>query len=125
MILIASSYVTSRPVSYRFARQRVRKPELRLARGRPSRHSLLDALLALCSASEEVPVLSFDGLVLELKLEGAKCLLKIDSQGTEMSVLDGFGAWLDNVPLIQLESSLRTVYEGELNVERVAQLYVR
>ena len=72
-----------------------------------------------------MPVLSFDGLVLELKLEGAKCLLKIDSQGTEMSVLDGFGAWLDNVPLIQLESSLRTVYEGELNVERVAQLYVR
>jgi FkbM family methyltransferase len=71
------------------------------------------------SATEEVPVLRFDGLVPELKLDGAKCLLKIDTQGTELSVLDGFGAWLDNVPLIQLESSFRTVYEGEPNLERV------
>ncbi len=44
---------------------------------------------------------------------GARVLLKVDTQGTERQVVEGAGAALDRISLLQLEMSIVPVYQGE------------
>lgn len=43
---------------------------------------------------------------------GDRCFLKLDVQGFERHVLDGFGSCLDHVPMVLLECSLIESYQG-------------
>lgn len=63
---------------------------------------------------QEITVRRLDGLFDELTRPDDRVYLKIDTQGYEMQVLNGALGVLDRVELIQLETSLIPVYQGEL-----------
>ncbi len=41
-----------------------------------------------------------------------RALLKVDTRGHDLAVVAGAGRWLGRVSLIQLEASLKAVYDG-------------
>jgi len=63
--------------------------------------------------TEKVSVRRLDGIAGELGLKGRNLFLKIDTQGFELKVLDGAGRFLDEIRVVQAESSLVPVYGGE------------
>ena len=59
---------------------------------------------------EEVPVKRLDGL--DLVGPEARVLLKTDTQGLDLEVIEGAAACLDRVVALQVELSVRPIYEG-------------
>jgi FkbM family methyltransferase len=60
--------------------------------------------------TEKVPVRRLDGLGLDL---AAPTMMKLDVQGFEPQVIDGAGALIDQVTVIEIELSLALLYEGQ------------
>jgi FkbM family methyltransferase len=60
----------------------------------------------------EVPVRTLDGLLDDEGWSGPIDLLKIDTQGTELRVLQGAARHLQQIRLIWTEVSFRPMYEG-------------
>ena len=64
--------------------------------------------------------------VLEADVLSAPVLLKIDVQGTELAVLEGFGDRLDDVDFVLVELSLVELYLGQqLASEIISWLFLR
>jgi FkbM family methyltransferase len=63
-------------------------------------------------ATETVPVRRLDGLGLDLT---APTMMKLDVQGFEPQVIEGAGALLDRVRVIEIELSLALLYEGQMH----------
>ena len=63
-------------------------------------------------ATREIALARFDDLC-DRKLVPCPDLLQIDVQGFEYEVLDGFGAYLDNVVAIECESHFKRLYRGQ------------
>ena len=61
----------------------------------------------------EVERKRFDNLNIDIK---KPCLLKLDTEGSEMFVLKGFGNRLKEIDVIQLEANFESNYEGQANV---------
>lgn len=62
---------------------------------------------------EKVKVRRLNDLWPELRLEGTKVLLKVDTQGYEHSVLEGASEVLDRIVALQLELSIHPIYDGQ------------
>lgn len=67
----------------------------------------------------DVEVRTLDGLVGEHLPSGTIDLLKIDTQGNELRVLDGGAAALERTRLLWIEVSFRSLYEGDATFDRV------
>lgn len=78
---------------------------------RPEMATLLDSA-AMCG-EEIVPVHRLDGLFEQFAGPGDRVLLKSDTQGWDLAVLDGAAAVLDRITLVQIELALVPVYQGE------------
>ena len=63
--------------------------------------------------SRQVPARRLDGLVDELLRPGERAYLKLDIQGYERHVLDGAGDTLGRFEALELELSVRPLYEGQ------------
>jgi hypothetical protein len=72
---------------------------------------LLDS--AAFTGALEVPMARLDGLFDRHVTDKDRAFLKIDTQGTEASVLEGAAGVLDSIHGIQLELSIVPVYQGE------------
>lgn len=64
-------------------------------------------------ATERVPVTTVAELVADHRLDPARCLLKIDTQGFEDEVLRGAGDLLGSLAGVQLELSFVELYAGQ------------
>ena len=74
---------------------------------------------SVASGQERVRVHRLDVVLEEMSIgEGAKWI-KIDTQGYELTVLEGASGWFDRFAAVQLEMSLRAAYEGKLGFESV------
>lgn len=60
---------------------------------------------------EEIKVMRLDSII--DNAESNRSLLKLDVQGFEFEALNGAGSLLDNIALIELETSFRPMYKGE------------
>jgi FkbM family methyltransferase len=78
---------------------------------RPEMADLLDS--AAYTGTVTVPLGRLDGIFDHHVGHDDRVLLKIDTQGTELAVLEGASGILDRVRGIQLELSIVPVYEGE------------
>jgi len=65
------------------------------------------------AGSERIRLERLDAWCRETGIDPAACFLKLDVQGHEMKVLEGAGALLEHIPLLQLETSILPIYEGE------------
>jgi FkbM family methyltransferase len=63
--------------------------------------------------AEQVPVTTVAELVQTQRVDPARALLKIDTQGYESAVLDGAGALLGSFAAVQLELSFVPLYAGQ------------
>lgn len=61
---------------------------------------------------EAIETRRLDGLFMRLAGPAAHVYLKIDTQGSELRVLEGAGAALGNIELLEIELSLVPLYEG-------------
>jgi FkbM family methyltransferase len=68
---------------------------------------------------ERVQVRALDGMIAGLGLAGRTAWLKSDTQGFELQVLEGARACLDAFTGVQLELSLRPIYDGQPGFEQV------
>ncbi len=67
-------------------------------------------------AEESITLKTLDSLAEQLHLELRRTLLQLDVQGFERQVLSGAEKSLSKLAAVQLETSLRPVYEGGLEV---------
>jgi FkbM family methyltransferase len=65
------------------------------------------------SGTETIVLQRLDSFCREAQIDPATCFLKLDVQGHEMKVLEGAGEMLARIPLLQLETSILPIYEGE------------
>ncbi len=80
----------------------------------PIRAETLEALpKSYVVGSEEAPVARFERLFGEFAASGDTAFLKIDTQGYERPVLEGAGEALERLAGVQIEMSLRPLYDGE------------
>lgn len=77
----------------------------------PAMARLLDSAAPV--GQEEVRQARLDALLDDVAAVDARLLLKVDTQGTELSVIEGARGVLDRLRLIQLELSILPVYKGE------------
>jgi FkbM family methyltransferase len=63
--------------------------------------------------TEKVAVTTVADLAAEQRIEPARSLLKVDTQGYEGAVLDGAGPLLDRFAAVQLELSFVPLYDGQ------------
>jgi FkbM family methyltransferase len=77
----------------------------------PEMAELLDS--AAYTGTVAAPLARLDEVFDQYAVNDDKVLLKIDTQGTESSVLEGASGILDRVQGIQLELSIVPVYQGE------------
>lgn len=54
-----------------------------------------------------------DNVLAECRIDPARAFLKIDAQGGEAAVLEGAGDAVNKFPLIQLETAIAPLYDGE------------
>ena len=67
------------------------------------------------TATEEVPVERLDEVLKSFLPSGIsepRILLKVDTQGSELAILEGASGCLDRIVMLQLEVPVVTVYEG-------------
>jgi FkbM family methyltransferase len=64
--------------------------------------------------TESVKVIRLEDFLNEHPEYGRSTYLKIDTQGFEMEVLKGAGAWLSQIKALQLELPIRSLYEGQV-----------
>lgn len=64
-------------------------------------------------AEEDVPAARLDAIFDEYVGDGDTAFLKVDTQGFERNVLDGSRGVIGRIAGVQLEMSLRPLYEGE------------
>ena len=69
-----------------------------------------------------VQVRRLEDLVGQMQLGTGGVWLKIDTQGYELPVLHGCGRFLDIVRFVQLELSLRPIYDAQPPIEKVIEL---
>jgi FkbM family methyltransferase len=79
---------------------------------------------ATAARQERVKVRTLDGLFDQLRLDDQKLWLKSDTQGFEKLVLEGARQHLGAFEGVQLELSLRPIYEGQPSFEEMVQ-YMR
>lgn len=72
----------------------------------------------------DVPVRRLKTVAKELRLDPKECFLKVDVQGAEAAVIKGAGDFLGQLPLLQIETSLDPLYEGETSFWPIVE-YVR
>ena len=77
----------------------------------PEMADLLDS--AAYTGTVTAPLARLDGVFDQYAGGNDRILLKIDTQGTELAVLEGASGILDRIQGIQLELSIVPVYEGE------------
>jgi FkbM family methyltransferase len=65
------------------------------------------------TGKETIQVSRLDSVWSNLDPVGGCCLLKIDTQGYELAVLQGAGSVLDRCPLVELELSFVELYGGQ------------
>lgn len=63
--------------------------------------------------TEEVEIATVDGLLPQIRGAARRVLLKIDTQGFELPVIQGAEASLPSIAAVQVELSLRPLYENE------------
>jgi FkbM family methyltransferase len=68
---------------------------------------------------ERVEIRTLDGIFAGLQLTGRTLWLKSDTQGFELQVLEGARQYLDAFVGVQLELSLRPIYNGQPGFEQV------
>jgi FkbM family methyltransferase len=71
---------------------------------------------------EQIKVTTLDKVFASLCSPGQGILLKIDTQGSEQSVIEGAARSLAWISTIQVEMSLVPLYEGELLIHEMCQL---
>jgi FkbM family methyltransferase len=71
-----------------------------------------------------IDVRRLDGLATTLALDPARTLLKIDTQGFDLSVLKGAGEMLHRFAAVQTELSFHPIYVGQPSVTEVHSLLV-
>ncbi len=77
-------------------------------------------------ASEKVPVLPLDEVFAQHGAPGRKVMLKIDTQGYELPVLEGAQGCMDQVLAVYVELSTVPLYEGQALLPEVCSwLYAR
>jgi|SRR6185437_644282 len=64
-------------------------------------------------AQEEVATFRLDAVFADFVRPGARVLLKIDTQGSEADILRGAAGVIESLTGLQVEMSLRPMYEGE------------
>src|SRR6266436_4479298 len=64
-------------------------------------------------ATETVPIARADTLLADIERQRYPEIVKIDVQGSELAVLEGFGKFLNNVICIESEVSFRNVYDKQ------------
>ena len=65
-------------------------------------------------ATQKIQLRSVATLVAENRIDPARTLLKVDTQGFEKQVLDSAGALVDQFGAVQLELSFVELYEGQM-----------
>jgi FkbM family methyltransferase len=75
--------------------------------------------------AETVPIARADTLLRTAQREHHPEILKIDVQGSELAVLDGFGRFLNSVICIESEVSFRKTYERQYLIESVTAFLMR
>lgn len=70
---------------------------------------------------EDVALRRLDSVFDDVAEPNETVLMKIDAQGFELAIINGALKIIDKLELIQLEASLRPVYEGEPPIEQVIQ----
>jgi FkbM family methyltransferase len=63
--------------------------------------------------TQKIEIRTLDSLFNELKIEGQKIYMKVDTQGFEKNVLEGAKQSLKSIKAIQLEMSVQPLYDGE------------
>jgi FkbM family methyltransferase len=76
-------------------------------------------------ATETIPIARADTLLADVERQSYPEILKIDVQGSELAVLEGFGKLLNNVICIESEVSFRNVYERQCLVESVTEFLMQ
>jgi FkbM family methyltransferase len=74
---------------------------------------------SVARGQEKVRIRRLDGVLEEMNIGEGAVWLKIDTQGYELTVLDGASSRLDRFAAVQLEMSLRAAYEGQPGFESV------
>jgi len=72
--------------------------------------------------SELIEIKPLNEFILTNELENT--YLKIDTQGNEMSVLLGLGSTIDKISVIEFESAIIPLYEGESNHYQIADFLI-
>jgi FkbM family methyltransferase len=80
------------------------------------RHTKADPKSAYVS-SQIAEIRTLDSVFDEICRDDERILLKIDTQGFEKKVIDGARDSLKKISLVQLESSIQELYEGEILLE--------
>jgi FkbM family methyltransferase len=76
-------------------------------------------------ATETVPIARADTLLADIEQQRYPEILKLDVQGSELAVLEGFGKFLNNVICIESEVSFRNVYDKQCLVESVMEFLMQ
>ena len=76
-------------------------------------------------ATETVPIARADTLLADIERQRYPEIVKIDVQGSELAVLEGFGKFLNNVICIESEVSFRNVYDKQCLVESVMEFLMQ
>ncbi len=71
--------------------------------------------------AETVPLRRLDGLFDQLVPADEGVLLKIDTQGSELAILDGAKGCVDRIKAIQIEMPITTLYKGQPAFQSVLQ----
>ena len=76
-------------------------------------------------ATETVPIARADTLLADIERQRYPEIVKIDVQGSELAVLEGFGKFLNNVICIESEVSFRNVYDRQCLIESVTEFLMQ
>ncbi len=64
------------------------------------------------SEAEEVPIERLDDVIDDFAVGAERILLKVDTQGSELAVIDGAAACLGRIAMLQLEIAVGPVYDN-------------
>ena len=76
-------------------------------------------------ATETVPIARADTLLADIEHHRYPEILKLDVQGSELAVLEGFGKFMNNVICIESEVSFRYAYDSQCLIESVMEFLMQ